>query len=146
MKKFIPAAAVIALMAMPAFAQEAPMTPAQRSAPSEATSPAAPAGTTIASSLADSISAKKLINESVKNAANEPIGDINDVLISSDGKVAAVIVGVGGFLGMGEKDVALPFDQLMFARNADGALAVSTNMSKEALQSAPEYVKPDKRS
>jgi hypothetical protein len=63
------------------------------------------------------ISAKELLDESVKNAANETIGDINDVLIGNDGKIAAVIVGVGGFLGMGEKNVALPFDQLTFVKD-----------------------------
>lgn len=80
------------------------------------------------------------------NAANESVGDINDILISSDGKIAAVIVGVGGFLGLGEKDVALPFDQVVAARDADGNLKLTTSMTKEALQSAPGYVKPDKRS
>jgi hypothetical protein len=46
---------------------------------------------------------------------------------------------------MGEKDVALPFEQLVLAKDADDDLSVSTSMTKEALQSAPEYVKPDKR-
>lgn len=142
MKRLFPAAAIVALMSMPVFAQTPPAAPADQKAPAEVTAPApAPA-----KSLAGDISAKKLINESVKNAANETIGDINDVLISSDGKIAAVVVGVGGFLGMGEKDVALPFDQLMFANDADGDLSVSTGMTKESLQSAPEYVKPENRS
>jgi hypothetical protein len=146
MKKFFPAAASIVLMAMPVFAQDAPMSPAQRSLPSETFAPTVgPSGSTVASSLAGSVSAKKLINKSVKNAANESVGDINDILIGSDGRVAAVIVGVGGFLGMGEKDVALPFGQLVIAKDADDDLGVSTSMTKEALQSAPEYVRPDKR-
>ena len=49
----------------------------------------------------DQISALEVLDETVVNEANEKIGDINDVLIDSNGKVAAVIVGVGGFLGMG---------------------------------------------
>ena len=73
-------------------------------------------------------------------------GDPVDLLIASDGKIAAVIVGVGGFLGMGEKDVALPFDQLMFAKDASDDLIVSTSATKESLQSAPEYTKPEDRS
>jgi len=139
MKKLFPAAAIVALMSMPALAQT-PTPPARQNAPAEVTAPAP------AKSLDGDISAKKLIDESVKNAANESIGDINDVIISTDGKIFAVIVGVGGFLGMGEKNVALPFDQLMLAKDADGDLSVSTSMSKESLQSAPEYVKPEKRS
>ena len=45
---------------------------------------------------------------------NENIGEINDVLISRSGQVAAVIIGVGGFLGIGEKDVAVPMSMLLF--------------------------------
>ncbi len=143
MNKLIPTAALIASMALPAFAQTA-------------TSPASPepnnaAAGTIAEKMATpavsgDISANKLINESVRNAANEAIGDVNDVLIGTDGKVSAVIVGVGGFLGLGEKDVALPFDQLTFAKDADGKLIVTTGMTKASLESAPAYVKPEKRS
>lgn len=82
----------------------------------------------------------------MKNAANETIGDINDVLIGNDGKIAAVIVGVGGFLGMGEKNVALPFDQLTFAKDEGDDLVVGTGATKESLQSAREYIKPEDRS
>jgi hypothetical protein len=73
------------------------------------------------------------------------VGDINDILIDSNGKVAGVIVGVGGFLGMGEKDVSLTFDQLTFASDANDPLVVKTDATKESLQAAPEYVRPDKR-
>lgn len=142
MKKLIPVAALIA-MSVPALAQDA-TTPANPSVGAQA--PMAAGESTVAKNLAGDISANKLINKSVKNAANESIGDINDILIGSDGKVSAVIVGVGGFLGLGEKSVALPFEQLMFAKDNDGNLNVSTSMTKESLQSAPEYVKPENRS
>ena len=48
--------------------------------------------------------ASKLIGTKVTNAANESVGEINDVVLAKDGKVAAVIIGVGGFLGMGERE------------------------------------------
>ena len=140
MKKLIPAVALVA-MSLPAFAQQA-TTPASPAAQSDAPAVSTEAA---AAGLSSEISANKLLNESVRNAANESIGDVNDVLIGSNGKVAAVIVGVGGFLGMGEKDVALPFDQLSFAKDSDGALRVTTSMTKDSLQSAPEYVKPENR-
>lgn len=79
------------------------------------------------------------------NEANETVGDVNDVLITSDGKIAGVIVGVGGFLGMGEKNVALAFDQLSFARDNDNDLVVTTMATKESLQAAPAYEMPSKR-
>jgi hypothetical protein len=54
----------------------------------------------------------------VYGAKNENIGEINDVLISRSGQVAAVIIGVGGFLGIGEKDVAVPMSMLLFQPGA----------------------------
>ena len=56
--------------------------------------------------------ASKLVGLNVYNQANEKIGDINEVILDKSGKVAKVILGVGGFLGMGEHDVAVPFDKL----------------------------------
>jgi hypothetical protein len=133
--KLLATAALVALMALPVLAQDAPA-PAVEKAPAERS----------ATLDASDVSAKALLNESVKNAANETIGDINDVLISGDGKVAAVIVGVGGFLGMGEKNVALPYDQLVFAKDVGDDLVVTTSATKESLETAPEYIKPEDRS
>jgi PRC-barrel domain len=135
MKKLLATASVVALMALPALAQDA-TAPAVEKAPAEKS----------AVLDASDVSAKALLTESVKNAANETIGDINDVLISGDGKVSAVIVGVGGFLGMGEKDVALPYDQLVFAKDVGDDLVVTTSATKESLETAPEYIKPEDRS
>lgn len=145
MKKFLSFALIA--FATSALAQEAPMSPAQRQTPAGTAVPTlAPSASATANVLSGAISTKEMLNKNVTNAANESVGDINDILISSDGKIAAVIVGVGGFLGLGEKDVALPFDQVVAARDADGNLKLTTSMTKEALQSAPAYVKPDKRS
>jgi hypothetical protein len=136
MKKLLVAtASLFALMALPALAQDTATPPAVEKAPAEKS----------AALHAGDVSAKALLNESVKNAANETVGDINDVLIGGDGKVAAVIVGVGGFLGMGEKRVALPFDQLVFAKDVGGGLVVTTSATKESLETAPEYIKPEDR-
>ena len=54
--------------------------------------------------------ASKLIGTKVVNANNETIGDINEVVLGKNGRVAAVIIGVGGFLGMGERQVAVSFE------------------------------------
>ena len=72
------------------------------------------------------------------------IGDVKDVVLDKDGKARLVVIGVGGFLGMGEKDVALTFDQLSFATDNNDPLIVKTNASKESLQAAPQYTKPEK--
>ena len=56
----------------------------------------------------------KLIGVNVYNRQNEKIGDINEILLDPSGKVAGVVVGVGGFLGMGEHDVLVKMDQIKF--------------------------------
>ena len=133
MKKFATALALAAVLTLPAIAQET-------TAPKN--DPATVEKTT---NYSGQISASELLNENVVNDSNEKVGDINDVLIDSKGKVAAVIVGVGGFLGMGEKDVALTFDQLSFSSDNNDPLVVKTNATKESLQAAPQHTKPDKR-
>jgi sporulation protein YlmC with PRC-barrel domain len=56
--------------------------------------------------------ATKLTGLAVYNTNNERIGDIGELIVDRDGKVAAVVIGVGGFLGMGEHHVAVPFEQV----------------------------------
>lgn len=70
--------------------------------------------------------ASKLKGVNVYNNANEKIGDINEVLIDSSGKIDGVVIGVGGFLGMGEHDVAVPFDSLKPVMNAVSASNATT--------------------
>jgi sporulation protein YlmC with PRC-barrel domain len=59
--------------------------------------------------------ASKLIHMNVYNAQNEKIGDIKELMLDKNGKVNTVAIGVGGFLGMGERDVAVKFDQLKWS-------------------------------
>lgn len=58
--------------------------------------------------------ATKLNGLDVYNPNNEKIGDISELIVGRDGKIAAVVIGVGGFLGMGEHQVAVPFDQVQW--------------------------------
>lgn len=89
--------------------------------------------------------ASKLIGAKVVNTANESIGDINDLLVDGSGQVSQVIVGVGGFLGIGEKDVALSFDELTFARDESGNPKVMTKATKESLDSVAEWKPSDRK-
>jgi sporulation protein YlmC with PRC-barrel domain len=57
----------------------------------------------------------KLIGLDVYSADNQKIGDVNDVLINRQGQAVAAVIGVGGFLGIGEKNVAVPFASLQFS-------------------------------
>ena len=86
----------------------------------------------------DALSASSYYNEDVYDAQNNKIGDVNDILFEKDGRVSAVIVGVGGFLGVGEKDVAVPFTALKVTEK-DGDRYLVMNATKEALEKAPGY-------
>jgi sporulation protein YlmC with PRC-barrel domain len=56
----------------------------------------------------------KLIGATVYGTDNSSIGEVNDLVLASDGKINGVVIGVGGFLGVGEHLVALPFDKVKF--------------------------------
>ena len=78
------------------------------------------------------------VGKPIVNAAGEKIGDVNDVLFDRSGKITTVVIGVGGFLGLGEKRVALPFEAITYGET-DGKRQIMVSLTKEALQSAPDY-------
>ncbi len=92
---------------------------------------------------ADEMRASKLIGTKVVNAANETIGDINEIVLGKDGKVAAVIVGVGGFLGLGEREVAVSFSSLQMRRDQSNNLVLTMNATKDVLKNAPAWRRED---
>jgi sporulation protein YlmC with PRC-barrel domain len=61
---------------------------------------------------ADTWRASKLIGVGIYGPDNEKVGDVNEVLVDRKGQMQAIVVGVGGFLGIGEKDVAIPFGEV----------------------------------
>src|ERR1700709_943985 len=71
----------------------------------------------------------KLVGVNVYNDANEKIGDINDVILDKSGKVENVVLGVGGFLGMGEHYVAVAYDKLKWSNEPPRATTGSTTTS-----------------
>jgi len=73
--------------------------------------------------------ASKLVGVNVYNDANEKIGDINDVILDKAGKVENVILGVGGFLGMGEHYVAVGNDKLKWSNEPPRSTTASTTTS-----------------
>ena len=76
--------------------------------------------------------------QNVYDAAESKIGEVKDVLVSQDGKVTALIVSVGGFLGIGEKDVAVPFSSVT-QKMKDGKSYLTLDTTKDALKSAPGF-------
>ncbi len=99
-----------------------------------------PSGGYLTMQSADQISAKTYMGQSVYNGQNESIGSINDLILQKQGGVIAAVVGVGGFLGMGQKNVAVPFDKISAAQNPqDGTIKLTTTETADALKAAPEF-------
>ena len=104
---------------------------AQTNAPATAPAPMATTSTTTAPMNASSQwRASKLVGVNVYNEKNESIGEINEVLLDHSGKVSGFVIGVGGFLGMGEHDVLVPFDQVKFV-NEPVRTATTTNTTTQ---------------
>jgi sporulation protein YlmC with PRC-barrel domain len=123
MKNLVAAALLsVAVVGGPAYAQTAQ--PADRAAPAVTTNPATASDTKMM--LKGNWRASKVIGLNVYNEANEKLGDINELILDKDGKVNAVVIGVGGFLGMGEHDIAVSMDKLKFKEEAVRTSATTT--------------------
>jgi sporulation protein YlmC with PRC-barrel domain len=125
--KYITAAlAGTALLAAVASAQT-PTTPSDTMAPA--------AASTSSLSLQGNWRASKVVGLSVYNDNNESLGSINDLLMDKSGNIKAVVLGVGGFLGVGEHLVAVPFDKIKFVDQPvayTGAASTSPNPNRPA--------------
>ncbi|MET4152001.1 sporulation protein YlmC with PRC-barrel domain [Bradyrhizobium sp. RT9b] len=112
MKSIAVGLAGTALLATVAFAQN----------PTATTDKAAPAATTTTTTTTTTASgewrASKMSGLKIYNDANENIGSINDLLMDKSGNIKIAVIGVGGFLGMGEHLVAVPYEKLKFVNEA----------------------------
>jgi sporulation protein YlmC with PRC-barrel domain len=142
--------ATASIFAPAAFAQSATQ-PADNNAPAMKMSPAttatAPAATSSAAAgsylteqAADQVSANTYIGQSVYNGNNESIGKVTDLIMQKQGGIVAAVVGVGGFLGIGQKNVAVPIGNVTVAQNTqDGTVKLTTSETVDSLKAAPEF-------
>ena len=147
-KELAMAAALAALLAAPVLAQNpAPTspspTPPAGGAPTlpspGAQAPAAGGPRFVEAQQDEEMMASDLIGTEIRNAENESLGEINDVLLAEDGRLKAVVVGVGGFLGIAERDVAVPWEGLQVSRDEDQDLTLRLEVSREQLEQAPAF-------
>lgn len=127
MKSIAAGLAGTALIATVAFAQSPTATTDK--APTAATT------TTTTTTASGQWRASKMAGLKVYNDANENIGSINELLMDKSGDVKIAVIGVGGFLGMGEHLVAVPYDKLKFVNEAvayTGATAANPNAKPAA--------------
>jgi sporulation protein YlmC with PRC-barrel domain len=137
-----------------AFAQSATQ-PADNAAPAAKTAPAtttttplAPVTTTntaqassyLTEQSPDQVSANTYIGQSVYNGNNESIGKVTDLIMQKQGGIVAAVIGVGGFLGIGQKNVAVPINNVTVAQNPkDGTVKLTTSETVATLKAAPEF-------
>lgn len=142
MRRIIASTAIAALLCSTAFAQETTTAPAVTSMAGESI---LATGYTVVDedNLASEITGKQVYSSSADDA--EHIGDVSDFVVGPDGNIAAVIIGVGGFLGIGQKGVAVNYAELEWVTAEDGTERFVLPTTKEALEAAPEFetVDPD---
>ena len=85
------------------------------------------------------IRAEEMVGTTVYGANDANVGEIGDVILTADGQVDAYIIDVGGFLGIGEKEVAVGSDNLAFMTDKDGNKYLYTTFTEEQLEAAPAY-------
>ncbi|MCC6947667.1 MAG: PRC-barrel domain-containing protein [Bradyrhizobiaceae bacterium] len=138
-------ATAAALAITPALAQQSTSPSPQQPAP-QAQQPAQPsdmkAGAAekfVSAQSTDEWMGSDVIGTRVRGGGDENIGTISDLLIDKDGNVKAVVIGVGGFLGIGQKNVAVSFDSLKLQRSSEGTQEARLSMSKAELEGAPDF-------
>src|SRR5690349_7416925 len=104
-----------AMIASVAFAQSPSDTTKSDTTKNSPTTTMSDTSSTAPSSFQGNWRTSKLVGLSVYNDKNESVGSINDMLTDKNGKIVAVVIGVGGFLGVGEHLVAVPFDKVKFS-------------------------------
>jgi sporulation protein YlmC with PRC-barrel domain len=154
MKTFLSTTALLALLAAPLAAQDqtqpemqpetqmAPETGQETTAPEGSESAAAPADMPlfIANQQQGDILASELIGVAVVDPAGDTLGDVNDIVYGPEQSISALVIGVGGFLGMGEKHVAVAFDRLTLEEDEVGAIRLVLDTTAEELAAAPDFV------
>jgi sporulation protein YlmC with PRC-barrel domain len=115
---------------------------AQQVAPPEVrpAAPRAPVAGQIVTQPEESILARDLIGQTVAAPDGSKIGAVNDLVLRKDGRtIDGFVIGVGGFLGIGERNVALRMDELTITPAADGSVRLTANLKKDDLANAPAF-------
>ena len=140
--KYLATAALALFVASPALAQQAPGTTAPAPSADQPTmrapAPAGEANRFMTNEGANQWLVRDRWNKSVYNAQGKSIGDLNDVLVGPDGRIQALVIGVGGFLGLGEKNVAIDYNYIEKNGNITPD-RITLNMTEQDLRSAPTF-------
>jgi sporulation protein YlmC with PRC-barrel domain len=134
-------ATIGAIAVAPAMAQTTMPAPSDRPAtttpmtPPAARAPAAPAPRQDVGNPETGMRVSKIIGAKVKNSAGENVGTIDDLVVREKDQVVMAVLSVGGFLGMGDRKVAVPWNELTFGNDR----TVTYNVTKQQLEQQPEF-------
>lgn len=106
----------------------------------EATQSAARATGFVTEQDESQVLATEYIGQPVVNSQDETVGDISDLVMDNEGRVTAAVIGVGGFLGIGEKLVGVPLEAIDVRTDEDGNVTLVMQSTREELEAAPEFV------
>lgn len=138
MKKLIMTAVVASLAVAPAFAQS---TNAASGATDVVPSATATTGTvtTMPHGSPSDMPSSKVVGATVYNTNNEKIGEVNDLILDQSGKVTGVVIGVGGFLGLGERNIAVTYNSVHVEKDAKGTPRLTVPATKAQLKAMTPY-------
>ena len=85
------------------------------------------------------MTASSLMRTDVYNLQDERLGQIEDLVIGGGREIAAIVVGVGGFLGIGERYAALPPSAVVLTRQPNGSMRAVVDASRDQLRNSPEF-------
>ncbi len=138
LKKLMITTASLALLTSAAIAQT-PEQPKQ-SPPAVTTDKSADKNQVITEQKPDQLLASKVKGSNVMGTNDEKIGDVSDILFDKDGKILAYVVGVGGFLGIGSKDVAMSPESFQIVPASEREnMKLKISMTKDELKNAAEF-------
>jgi threonine dehydrogenase-like Zn-dependent dehydrogenase len=90
--------------------------------------------------------ASQILGTTVTNPAGDTLGRVNNLLVDANGQIEGIIIGIGGFMGIAEKNVAVAFDQVTRSTVEGGTVVMVINADKAALEAAPDFVTVDNKS
>jgi sporulation protein YlmC with PRC-barrel domain len=122
-------------LAAPAFAQSSTTAPGTTGSTATTSSPPSAGSAGTVQMKPDQLRASKLIGKNVYGPDDKALGDVADLILDKDGKVEQVVVSVGGFLGIGDKNIAVPMSEVKWGQED----RLTVNMTKDQLKDHPRF-------
>ena len=123
----------------PGAAAPAPAAGGQAAAPADTNTQVAATDKFLSQQQDGQMLASNVMGQTVYDGSGNNLGSVNDIVLDKDGKMAAVVIGVGGFLGIGQKNVAVSIEAINRTTDENGNLKLVLNASKDEIDQAPAF-------